>query len=54
MHGLRGICQQQLACMDLVQQLQRNLEAVNETFRHFMHILHKRARASPLSLWLTC
>lgn len=44
-HGLRGICQQQLGCMDLMQHLHRNLANVNETYRHFMHILHKRARA---------
>lgn len=41
-HGLRGICQQQLGCMDLMQHLHRNLANVNETYRHFMHILHKR------------
>ncbi|KAK9810914.1 hypothetical protein WJX73_007882 [Symbiochloris irregularis] len=40
--GLSGICEAQLAGMGLVQALQHNLTATNETFRHFMFIVHKR------------
>ena len=40
--GLRGMCQAQLNAMGLLSRLQSNLAATNETFRHFMFIVHKR------------